>query len=91
MEQPTKDDLLEWRNPDLVSVHRDVDDDWRHGCSIWEVFHRPKDDTYWGVSYRTSTDGEYHGIREDEYDVTQVYPKEVTKTIYVTEKVTEDV
>lgn len=51
------DDLLEL-------VQRDVDDSWRHGNYVTEIYHRLSDDTYWDVSYRKSGDGEYNELRE---------------------------
>lgn len=46
---------------DLEVVEREVDDGWRHGCNIWEVYHRKQDDTYWSISYQMQTDGEWDG------------------------------
>lgn len=80
MKEPTQDELLE--EVGIVTVHRESNDDWRHGSSIYEVFHRKSDDTYWEVSYRLSTDGEWHGLREDDYYITQVRPVEVTVLKY---------
>ena len=78
---PTREQILD---EELTSVQRSVDDDWRHGSSISEVFRRESDVSYWRVSFRVSTDGEYHGIREDDYDISQVFPVQVTTTQYKT-------
>lgn len=70
MKEPTQEELLEEIN--LISVKREADDSWRHGCYITQVFHRLADDTYWEVNYDLSSDGETHGIREGYYDISQV-------------------
>jgi hypothetical protein len=72
----------EIRDEDLDHVYREIDDSWRHGCYVYEVYHREEDDTYWGVSYERSGDGEWNGLREGTADVRQVWP--VTETITVT-------
>lgn len=74
--EPTKEDFLE---EVLESVHREADDSWRHGCYIYQVFHRKEDDTYWAVNYNLSSDGETNGLREGDYDIDQV--ERVEKTI----------
>ena len=66
---PTQEDLCEDR---LKKVHRESDDSWRHGCRIYEVYHRESDDTYWAVNYNLQTDGEYNGLRENDYTIEQV-------------------
>ncbi len=66
---PTQQDLWEDR---LESVHRETDDQYRHGCYIYQVFHRKEDDTYWAVNYNLSTDGEENGLSDDDYTIEQV-------------------
>ncbi len=66
---PTHEDLYE---DVLKRVLREPDDSWRHGCSIYAVYHREEDNTYWGVQYNLSTDGETNGLRDGECDINQV-------------------
>ena len=75
--QPTKDDFAEER---LKSVHREADDSWRHGCYIYQVFHREEDDTYWAVNYNLGGDGETNGLQEGDFTVGQVERVEETVT-----------
>ncbi len=66
-----------WRNDYLVSVEREVDDSWRHGSDIYEVF-RDEDGRFWSVQYRKSGDGEYNSLREaDCDDPIEVFPHKV--------------
>jgi hypothetical protein len=76
-----------WRDDQVKSVSKEIDDSWRHRNHVSEVF---KDEAmrYWRVDYRVSGDGEYHGIRDEEFTITQVSP--VTKTVVVTEYVEID-
>ena len=60
---PTIEDFREER---LESVRRELDDSWRHGNRVHEVFHRKEDGTYWSVKYRLSTDGETNGLLDDD-------------------------
>ena len=53
-------------------VAREVDNSWRHGCHICEVYHRTSDNTYWAVNYRVSTDAETHGLRDNEAYISRV-------------------
>jgi hypothetical protein len=78
---PTVED---WAEESLVSVLRELDDSWRHGNRVYEVFHRESDSTYWSANYQESGDGEYNSLREGEEDFTQVFPhtKVVTETHY---------
>jgi len=80
MEHPTQDQLLE--EVGLKEVSRKSEIGWRHGTDETVVFFRVSDSTYWLVNYRLSTDGEYHGIRENDYTVNQVTPKKKTITVY---------
>lgn len=79
--KPTCEQLLD--EDGLKSVQRDADDSWRHGAYISQVFHRTDDDTYWGVNYELSTDGETNGLREGTADILQVRPVTKTVTDYV--------
>lgn len=80
MEAPTKDQLLE--DDGVKSVYRLDDTSWRHGSHVTEVFKRESDGTFWQVCYDLSTDCETHGLREGDFDLTQVYPHEVTAIEY---------
>lgn len=76
---PTTQD---WRDELLDSVHEELDDSYRHGNYVYEVFHRAADDTYWAVNYTCSGDGEQHGLRDDEHDgFTRVYPHKRVVTV----------
>lgn len=81
--KPTRQELL--GEDGVTSVLREADDSWRHGSYIYQVFHRKADDTYWAVNYQRSADGEYHGLRDDDYTVDQVWPvtETITKITYV--------
>lgn len=81
MNIPTCQDLFE--EDGYESVHEDIDDSWRHGAYVGEVFHRTSDNTYWLAAYCRSSDGETNGLREDDADITQVEPREVITTKYV--------
>ena len=63
----------------LKRVHSEADPSWRHGCYMYEVYHREVDDTYWAVNYNLSGDGETNGLREGECDIDQV--KRVVETV----------
>lgn len=65
-----------WEEDKLEQIEREVDDSWRHGCYVYEIY---KDETgkYFSVSYQLSTDGEYHGIRENDFDLYEVEPVKV--------------
>ena len=73
-----------WSEEQMELVHREADDSWRHGSNITEVY---KTDTgeFWEVRYQKSGDGEYHGIRESIFSLTQVV--RVTETVVVTKYV----
>lgn len=78
---PTCEDL--WEEDGYERVHREVDDSWRHGCYVAQVFHREADDTHWCASYRVSTDGETNDLRDGLADIIQVRPEEKTIIVYV--------
>jgi hypothetical protein len=65
-------------------VHKEDDASWRHGSYRTEVYHRVLDNTYWQASYRVSTDGETHELREGIAEIVQVWPYEKTVTEYRT-------
>lgn len=72
-----------WWNDELELIEDDIDDGWRHGNNHSTIFKHGND--YWNCNYRVSGDGEYHGIRENEFDLTKVYPiKAVTRKTYWT-------
>lgn len=86
IEKPTQEDLEEaaWDgHDDFERVSKKADNDWRHGCTITAILKRLTDATFWRVVYRQSTDGEYNGIRENDYSLVQVKPVEVTTTKYL--------
>ncbi len=64
-----------------LSVERHLDDGWRHGNYVTEVFQRESDSTYWRAFYQVTGDGEYNGLREGDVEIEQVRPETVTKTI----------
>lgn len=86
---PTPDDIkAAWREDDhsFEQVHEDADPSWRHGCYMFTVFQRTTDNTFWGVNWQLSGDGEYNSIRDGDLsqsDISQVRPVEVVKTEYV--------
>lgn len=75
-----------WENGLLKVVQEEIDDSWRHGNYMHTVYHHAESDTYWACNYQVSGDGEYHGIRDDDYEIFQVEPQ--TKTVVITEYVT---
>jgi hypothetical protein len=87
-----------WHDDLLEVVEEKVDNGWRHGTNndvVFELFNYDEetDDfsttgTYWKAYFRVSGDGEYHGIREGDFEFYQVWPKEVIikKTVYSKEK-----
>lgn len=64
------------------AVFREVDDGWRHGSNVTEVYLREEDKTYWKAQYQRSTDGEYNGLRDGHATITLVEPYQVTVTRY---------
>jgi hypothetical protein len=80
---PTCEEIWEGQEDTYLPVSKKLDDSWRHGNRVTEVFHRPADDTYWRVHYRKSGDGEANEFREGDADILQVFPH--TKTVEVTE------
>jgi hypothetical protein len=76
---PTQDEL--W-NEELELVHEDLDDSWRHGCNVTEVYFRESDNSYWQAQYQRSSDGETNGLREGIARVIEVVPVETKTTVY---------
>jgi hypothetical protein len=71
-----------WMEDELDLIESEADPSWRHGCNMVEVYKEVHSDTYWRVHYQLSGDGEYHGLREEEFDLEQVQP--FTETVTVT-------
>lgn len=70
---------------DLEPVFQEIDDDWRHGSTVNQVFQIGEE--FWSIWFRRTPDSDYHGWREgDADDPVQVWPKEVKTIIYITEK-----
>lgn len=84
---PTCDDIMDEQ---LDLVERRVDDGWRHGCYISEVYHRVEDDTYWIVNYRRSANYETNELHEGYAHIMRVMPitemKSVTTYVKFTPK-----
>lgn len=73
-----------WEDFSLEEVHEEIDDSWRHGVNKVTVF-KDEDGRYWEAHYRVSGDGEYHGIRDDDFEIFEVTP--VKKVVEITEYV----
>lgn len=72
-----------WRNGKLTEVYEEIDDGWRHGNDMYTVYQHGDD--FWAASYRVTGDGEEHGIRNGDFELTKVYP--ITKTVVTTDYV----
>lgn len=71
-----------YSNGSLESVQRDIDDGWRHGNYIFEVFKYK--DRFYGVNYQESGDGEYNTLRDGyitDSDIEELIPIEENITI----------
>lgn len=87
MTPPTAEELL-----DAIDLEGDDDTDlrrvdrmstpWRHGTSETSVFRRESDQTFWQAVYQRSSDGETHGLRDGHATIIQVFPHQVTTTVY---------
>jgi hypothetical protein len=64
-----------WQEEILVSVHKELDDSYRHGNYVSEVFQDTETGKFWAVNYSVSGGGEQHGIRDGDAEAI-----EVTKT-----------
>lgn len=73
---PTCEQLME---EELPCVQRSVEDGWRHGVTVTEVYKREEDNTFWQAVYRKTPDGDTNELREGYAHITEVYP--VTETI----------
>ena len=80
MNPPTVDQI--WNEELGEPVFRETEDGWRHGNDVVEVYHRNEDGTFWMFCYRQSTDGEYNGLHDGDFSVSQVWPKEKTVIVY---------
>lgn len=69
-------------NEELKLIDRKTDDSWRHGSYVTAIYRRDEDGTFWRTMYRLSSDGETNELREGLAKIKQVFPKEVTVTIY---------
>lgn len=81
---PTVED---WAEGYIESVLQEIDNSYRHGCYVYEVFHRDVDDTYWSVSYKESGDGEENSLRDGEVKFSRVFKQtRVVTEIFYTSK-----
>jgi hypothetical protein len=81
MDKPTHEELFDGLG--FEEVESKVIDTWRHGNRYRVVWKRESDSTYWGTSFRVSTDGETNDLRDGLAQIYQVVP--VEKTIVVRE------
>ena len=84
---PTVADLKDYYDaPDYDLIKEELDDSWRHGNYVFAVFKRISDNTFWGVNFQRSGDGEYNSLRDgdvDDSDIGRLMPVEKTITDYV--------
>lgn len=66
---------------ELQPISRESDPSWRHGTRETWVF-EPAPGVFWEASFRLSTDGETHELREGCAGVRRVYPVTETVTAY---------
>ena len=74
-----------WENDQVDLVQENIDDSWRHGnnySNVYEILddNYNKTGKFYLVYFRVSGDGEYHGIREGDFDT----PEEVIPFIETT-------
>lgn len=69
-------------NEELELVDHKSDDSWRHGSYVTAIYRRDEDGTFWRTMYRLSSDGETNELREGLAKIVQVFPRDVTVTIY---------
>lgn len=87
MEALNKEKFKElWMEDGVESIEIDLDNSWRHGNYVNEIFKYKPDPEglpiYYSVSYSESSNGDYHGIREGDFEIERVFPHEkVIKTI----------
>lgn len=83
---PSCEDL--WEENEFEEVDTIIVDEWRWG-NVYETIYRdrriPEDQppVYWAASYRRSTDGETHELREGDAVIYRVRPVEKTVTTWV--------
>ena len=82
METVTPPTCTQLCNEELELVDRESNDSWRHGVYVTAIYRRDEDGTFWRTVYRLSSDGETNELREGLAKIKQVFPKEVTVTIY---------
>jgi hypothetical protein len=80
MKAPTYTEFLEEQHE---VVQRTIDDNWRHGITVIEVYERKDDNTFWQVVYRKDASGDYNGLREGTAAIFEVRPETYTATRYV--------
>lgn len=80
---PTPKDIFNEELGDYVSQELSS---WRHGNHVVEVYKRDNDNTYWRVTYQSTPDGEYNGLRDGAAIIEEVWPVEVLITKYVTKR-----
>ncbi len=69
-------------NDDFNLIHEEVHP-WWNGTHNRDVWQRASDGTYWCCFYQRSEDGSFDGMdREVSFDLFQVWPREVTTTVY---------
>lgn len=81
MEALNKEKFKElWMNDEVETIEKDIDDSWRHGNYVFEVFkYKPDPDglpIYYSVSYNESSSSDYHGIRDGDFEIERVFPHE---------------
>ncbi len=96
MDKPTieqiRDEYMEDTEEQILEfVHEELDDSWRHGNYVFHVYKRLEDETYWGISFQVSGDGEENTLRDKGYgltdkDVIQVWPREIKSVEWITEQ-----
>ena len=69
-----------WMDDQVESIEQELDNSWRHGNYVYEIFQYQ--DKFYAVNYQESGDGEWHGIRENDFTLKEVFP--YTETITVT-------
>ena len=74
---PTRDELF---GEEFPLVERQVQDNWRHGVTIIEVY--LVGDDYYQACYRVSTDGETNGLRDGDVRILQVFPRQINVTVF---------
>ncbi len=55
---------------------------WKYGTNEAIVFKRLSDGTFWRACFCRSSDGETHGLRDNDVEILRVYPHQVMSTVY---------